>query len=265
MSRGAVEGIGVHSGRRCRVQLHRDPGPIRFRLGRHTLAATPDAVVATPRCTVLGIDGTRVAMVEHLLAALRVAGFWSDVLVEVDGEELPILDGSAAPWAEAIEPLGAPPPAPPAWRPSVSRRFRFGSSRIAWEPGDDRLTVTIDYPLAVIGAQRWSGDPAAFDALLAARTFATADEVHALRATGGLRGAAEGRGIVFADDGPSAPLRWPDEPVRHKALDALGDTALLGRPLGGSLTIDRGSHAAHVSFMLHLCRHHAPDLGGDHS
>ena len=265
MSGIAVAGIGVHSGRRSRVRLHRDPGPIRFRVGRETLPATPGAVVDTPRCTVLGGGGARVAMVEHVLAALRVAGFWSDVLVEVDGEELPILDGSAAPWTEAIEALGTPPSAPPPWQPSAPLRFEHGSSRIDWQPGDDRLSVAIDYALPSIGAQRWSGGPASFHALLAARTFATADEVRALRAAGGLRGAAEGRGIVFTDEGPSAPLRWHDEPVRHKALDALGDTALLGRPLGGRLTIDRGSHAAHVSFMLHLCRHHPPDPAEDPS
>lgn len=265
MSGGAVEGVGVHSGRHSRVRLHRDPGPIRFRVGDETLPATPDAVVATPRCTVLGGARARVAMVEHLLAALRVAGFWSDVLVEVEGEELPILDGSAAPWAEAVEALGEPPAAPPALRPSAALRFEHGASRIAWQPGEDRLSVAIDYPLRSIGVQRWSGGPASFRALLAARTFATADEVRALRAAGGLRGAEEGRGIVFTDEGPSAPLRWRDEPVRHKALDALGDTALLGRPLGGRLTIDRGSHAAHVSFMLHLRRHHPPDTSGDRS
>lgn len=265
MSPGAVEGVGVHSGRRSRVRLHRDPGPIRFRVGRDTLAATPEAVVDTPRCTVLGGERARVAMVEHLLAALRVAGFWADVLIEVDGEELPILDGSAAPWTEAVEALGAPSATPAPWRPSAPVRFAHGPSRIVWQPGEDRLSVAIDYPLPSIGAQRWTGGTGSFGTLLAARTFATADEVRALRAAGGLRGAAEGRGIVFTDEGPSAPLRWHDEPVRHKALDALGDTALLGRPLGGALTIDRGSHAAHVSFMLHLCRHHPPDLDGHRS
>ncbi len=263
MSAGPLVGVGVHSGERCSVRLHRDDGPIRFRLGPHEVTACASAVVATPRCTVLGDDGVRIATVEHLMAALRVGGFWSGVVVEVDARELPILDGSAEPWMESVAALGPPPAAPPTWQPRTPLTFEHGPSRFAWRPGEEGLEVAIDYPHRSIGAQRWAGTPGSYRDVLAARTFATAEEVRALRAAGGLRGAEEGRGIVFADDGPSTPLRWPDEPVRHKALDALGDLALLGRPLGGSLSIDRGSHAAHVSFMLHLNRHLTPDPGPD--
>lgn len=263
MSVGVVTGVGVHSGRRCSVRLHRDEGPIRFRLGHREVLARPTAVVATPRCTVLGVDGARIATVEHLMAALRVAGFWSGVVVEADGPELPILDGSAEPWIASVDALGAPPPAPTAWRPPNTVTFEHGRSRIVWRPGDERLEVSIEYAHAAIGAQQWAGTPRSYREVLGARTFATAEEVDALRSTGGLKGAEEGRGIVFADDGPSTPLRWPDEPVRHKALDALGDMALLGRPLAGSLSIARGSHAAHVSFMLHLSLHLTPDPGPD--
>ena len=263
MSAGPVVGVGVHSGERCSVRLHREDGPIRFRLGRFEVAACAAAVVATPRCTVLGDDGVRIATVEHRMAALRVGGFWSGVVVEVDARELPILDGSAEPWTESVSALGPPPPAPPTWHPRTPVAFGHGRSRFVWRPGEERLEVAIDYAHRAIGAQRWAGTPASYRDVLGARTFATAEEVHALRAEGGLKGAEEGRGIVFADDGPSTPLRWPDEPVRHKALDALGDIALLGRPLGGSLSIERGSHAAHVSFMLHLSHHLPPDVGPD--
>ncbi len=255
MSSVVVEGIGIHSGERCRVELHRAEGPLRFRQGRHELVADATAVVATPRCILLGADGVRVAMVEHLLAALRVGGFWHGVLVAVDGAELPILDGSAGPWREAVAALGPPPPAPAPWRPNGLVRFRRGASQLLLEPGPEHLHTSIRFDHPAIGRQRWAGGPDRYDELLDARTFATAAEVSALRAAGGLRGAAEGRGIVFGEDGPSAPLRWPDEPVRHKALDALGDLTLLGRPLAGSLSIERGSHAAHVAFMLQLRTH----------
>lgn len=255
MSGPAVVGVGIHSGRSSRVHLHRDDGPLRFRLGRHEVPADASAVVATERCTVLGVDGARVATVEHLLAALRVAGFWSGVVVEVEGPELPILDGSAGPWRRAVAALGPPPPAPRPWRPRTPLRFVHGHTRVRLAPGDELLTASIDYAHHAIGRQRWSGPPEAFDALLDARTFATRAEVDALLAAGGLLGASEGRGIVFDEDGPAAPLRWPDEPVRHKALDALGDLALLGRPLAGELTIERGSHATHLAFMLQLRAH----------
>ena len=253
-----VEGVGIHSGERCRVELHRSEGPLRFRQGRREVVADAAAVVGTPRCTVLGADGVRVAMVEHLLAALRVSGFWHDVLVVVRGSELPILDGSAGPWRESVAALGPPPSLPAPLRPDAPVRFRHGATRMLLEPGPERLHASIDYTHPAIGRQRWSGGPHLYDDLLDARTFATAAEVSALRVAGGLRGAAEGRGIVFGDDGPSAPLRWPDEPVRHKALDALGDLTLVGHPLAGSLSIERGSHAAHVAFMLHLRTHPPP-------
>ncbi len=254
----AVEGVGIHTGHRCRVELHRSEGPLRFRQGRHEVVADAATVAATPRCTVLGADGVRVAMVEHLLAALRVAGFWHGVLVAVEGPELPIFDGSAGPWREAVAALGPPPPAPAPWRPDTPVVFRHGASRMRLDPGPEHLHASIDFDHPAIGRQRWAGGPARYDDLLDARTFATAAEVSALRAAGGLRGADDGRGIVFDDDGPSTPLRWPDEPVRHKALDALGDLTLLGRPLAGSLSIERGSHAAHVAFMLHLRTHPPP-------
>ena len=253
MSAAAVEGIGVHSGERCSVWLHRDDGPLRFRVAGAEVLALVESVVATPRCTVIGdAHGARVATVEHLLAALRVAGFWSGVVVEVDGPELPILDGSALPWYESLRSLGPAPRPPPAWQPPGPVTASYGASRFRLEPGAERLEASIDYDHPAIGAQRWCGAPDRYLDLLPARTYATEAEVRALRAAGGLLGAAEGRGIVFGDEGPLVALRWPDEPVRHKALDALGDFTLLGFPLRGRLSVERGSHAAHVAFMQRL-------------
>lgn len=248
-----IEGVGVHSGAHCRVHLHRDDGPLRFVLGGARIPARLEAVVATPRCVVLGDGGAaRIATVEHLLAALRVAGFWSGVAIEVSGPEVPILDGSAAPWLDALATLGPAPAAPPAWRPARTLALVHGSTRLELTPGPERLDVGIDYDHPAIGRQRWSGGPDDYAGVLSARTYVTHVELATLLAAGGLRGAAEGRGIVFGGDGPQAALRWPDEPVRHKALDALGDFALLGVPLEGCLTIERGSHAAHVAFMQRL-------------
>ena len=247
-----IEGVGIHSGRTCRVRLHRDEGPLRFRRGRTEIAADVRNVVGTDRCTTLGRDGARVAMVEHLLAALRVAGWWRDVVVEADEEELPILDGSAQPWQEPIAALGDAPPAPEAWTPDEPVTMKRGESSLAWKPGPARVCGEIAFDHPAIGHQTWCGGPTELGEVLSARTFGFLAEADALRRAGLARGASTERAIVFAETGPLVPLRVPDEPVRHKVLDLVGDLALLGRPLGGSITAIRGSHALHVAFMEHL-------------
>jgi len=248
----AVDGVGIHSGAAVRVRLHRIEGATVFRRGGTVVPADVGHVVATPRCTVLGVDGVTVAMVEHVLAALHVSGFHAGVLVEVDGPELPILDGSAAPWAEAVAALGPPPPAPAPMMIDRPVRLEIGMTTIEAVPGPPSLDVAIDFDHPAIGRQRWSGTPASYRDVLAARTFASVAELEALWAQGLAKGATPGRGILFDVHGPKDDLRWPDEPVRHKALDALGDFALLGRPLGGSVLVVRGSHHAHVTFARRL-------------
>ncbi len=242
--------------------LHREAGPLRFRVRGATIVADVAHVVDTDRCTVLGADGTRVAVVEHLLAACHALGFWSQLLIEVDGDELPILDGSAAPWGEALDALGVPPPAPAPW--SVERVVGWrsgagrGASTVDIAPGGTALEVSIAFDHPAIGNQRWLGAPTDFRDLLPARTFGFAHELAALQARGLAEGAQPGRGILFLDDGASVPLRAPDEPVRHKALDAIGDFVLLGRPLRGRVTIHRGSHRAHVAAMRQFLTSHSP-------
>lgn len=252
MSGTAIRGVGVHSGQRACVRLHRAEGPLRFRTAAGTVAADLDRVVATDHCTVLGMEAVRVATVEHLLAALRVAGFWSGVVVEVDAEELPILDGSAAPWYAAVEELGAPPPPPEPLRPHAPWRWAGGDALVEVDPGPERLEVAVAFGHPSIGTQLWSGTPDRYAEVLSARTFAFAEDLARLRAGGLLLGADVGSGILFGRDGPHVPLRFADEPARHKALDALGDFALLGRPIAGRVRVRRGSHRAHVTAMRHL-------------
>lgn len=258
-----LRGIGIHSGQTGSVRLHRDDGPLRFRLGGRagtTVPATLAQVADTRRCVVLAEGGSRVAMVEHLLAALRVAGFWSGVLAEVEGPELPILDGSAAPYAAAVAELGPPPPAPAPLRPLAPVHWCSGASELWFEPGDEALEVEVDFDHPSIGRQRWQGLPADYPELLDARTFGFEHELVELQRRGLALGAVQGSGgILFADDGPRPPLRHPDEPVRHKALDALGDLHLLGRPLSARVRVVRGSHHAHVLAMRELLQHAAPE------
>ncbi len=244
--------MGLHGGAQCSVRLHRSDGPLRFLRGGSYVEAHVSRVSSTDRAVTLAEAGARVSLVEHLLAALRVSGFFSGVVIEASADELPILDGSALPWLEPIAELGEPPPPPPPLVPPEEVVVVSGSSVARAVPGPERLSCLIEFEHHAIGRQAWTGGADDYRDLLAARTFGLLSEAQALVGRGLARGASLEHAIVFDDDGPLRPLRFEDEPVRHKALDALGDLALLGRPLGASLAIERGSHALHHSLMLAL-------------
>lgn len=247
-----LEGVALHCGAHVTVEMFREAGPIRFRRRGVEIPARVANVASTDRATTLAAGGERIGLVEHLLAALRVAGHYSGVLIEVDADELPILDGSSLPWFEAVAELGAPDSAPPPLLVSRTVSVTSGSSTATLEPGAESLTYQIDFAHPAIGAQTWSGGPGHYHDLLGARTFGFMNEVEELHRRGLAKGAALEHAIVFADEGPLRPLRWVDEPVRHKALDALGDLSLLGRPLVGSAHIVRGSHTLHHLLMKSL-------------
>lgn len=259
-----VVGTGLHSGVTSRVRFFRDDrddkddrGTIRFRRAGREVRAGLEQVVATPRCTVLGADGVRVALVEHLLAALHIAGWWRALVIEVDADELPVLDGSAGPWLAALAELGAPPATPEPLMVEKTLRYQDGTSMVGLEPGPTHLCAEIDFPHPSVGEQRWCGAPERYTELAEARTFGFLAEVEQLRQQGLIAGAGLENAIVFGDAGPLRPLRYPDEPVRHKALDFLGDSFLLGRPIAGRISVVRGSHRLHVAALRHLRADHA--------
>jgi UDP-3-O-[3-hydroxymyristoyl] N-acetylglucosamine deacetylase len=253
-----IAGVGIHSGTTSRVRLHCSEGPLRFRRGTTEIPAEVDRVASTNRCVVLAAGTARVATVEHLLAALISSGFWSGVLIEVEGDELPILDGSAGPWLEEIVGLGEPPAAPEPLTLTHPTRVALGASIAEAAPGPSGLDVNVEYAHPAIGRQRWAGGPDRWSELLHARTFGFLSELQALREAGLASGAGTGNAIVFDESGPLGPLRHVDEPVRHKALDLLGDLALLGRPLRATVRVSRGSHGLHVELMRHLLRDPTP-------
>lgn len=240
-----VEGIAIHSGLRSQVRLHRHEGPLRFRRGSTLIAATVQNISGAQRATSLSSEGAQVHLVEHLLAALRLRGFFGGVLIEVSQDELPILDGSAAPWLDAIDQLGPPPAAPPPLRLPAAVTVSHAGGTVRAVPGAEHLDYQIDFQHPAIARQRWSGGPADYHELADARTFGMLADWQALKQRGLALGASGRHAIVFDDAGPLCPLRHPDEPVRHKALDALGDLALLGRPLAARIDISLGSHALH--------------------
>ena len=251
-------GTGLHSGRRTRLALHPAPSGsgIVFRrsdLGRD-IPARFDHVVDTRLCTVLGLPddpAARIGTVEHVLAALTGAGV-HNALVEVDGPEVPILDGSAGDFLFLIDCAGLVEQDERADCIEVCRRIRVtdGDAFAELRPaafGLD-LALSIAFDAAAIGRQALTLrlTPESFRAELAhARTFTLLREVEAMRAAGLARGGSLDNAVVV--DGARvlnpAGLRMADEFVRHKLLDVVGDLALAGAPLRGRFVAHRSGHA----------------------
>lgn len=255
------EGVGLHTGRPCRLAVQRGaPGSgvtfIRADLpGRPTIQASVASVSSTTRQTVLTGSGATVATVEHLMAALAGLDLW-DAVIEVDGPEVPALDGSALPFVLALTHLGSSPRAPLVVDHEVSVRTDDGVARIA--PSDHlsvTCTVEFEHPAVQTQCASWDGSATAFRAQVApARTFGFLDHALALRERGLVMGAGLDNTLVFGPEGPLTPPRFVNEPARHKLLDAIGDLALLGRPLTARVVLERPGHSMIVALVRTLQR-----------
>lgn len=265
---GPVElaGAGLHTGATTTVRLEpgEPGGGIRFR--RADLPGTPeiparvDTVQATERRTALGRDGAEVQTVEHILAALHALEL-DDVRVVLDGPEPPMLDGSFAPWLEAIERAGIAEREgdPAALVVQAPFTVTSGEARYVVAPADRlRITATIEWDHPVIGRQTAALDvtPEAFRREVApARTFGFTRELDALRARGLLQGATPDMAVVLSDDAvATGELRWPDEFVRHKIGDVIGDLALLGARIRAHIVAERPSHQGNLALATALAR-----------
>jgi UDP-3-O-[3-hydroxymyristoyl] N-acetylglucosamine deacetylase len=226
------EGVGLHTGADARVCVRPQVAGsgLRFRLA--DFPAHAENVVETRRATVVGSGGHTVSTVEHLLAALFAMGV-DNAAIDVDGPEIPVMDGSSAAFAEAIAKIGLVDQHTPRATFTLDAPIvvRDGEALLAVFPADEfRVRFAVDYA-APIGAQFIDAtiDPDFFIREIApARTFGYLHEVEALRAAGLARGGSLDNALVFAPDGPMTPLRWHNEVVRHKVLDLIGDFALLG-------------------------------------
>ncbi|MCS7057889.1 MAG: UDP-3-O-acyl-N-acetylglucosamine deacetylase [Meiothermus sp.] len=240
-----VRGVGLHTGEPVVVRLHPAEGPVRFWVSGVELRPLASAVVETARCTALGRGSLRLLTVEHLLAALYIRGIWEGLVVEVSGPEIPILDGSAQEWLEALQ--GFPSRGPQPVSLSGSIRVEEGHSRVLAQPSEVfSVSATILFPHPKIGYQQVVSPPVALEELARARTFGFLEEVEALRARGLIRGASLENALVFNQYGYVNTPRMLFEPVYHKALDLLGDLYLAGRPYRGRFIAHRGSHRLHV-------------------
>ncbi len=256
--RARLAGIGLHSGRHVHVILHPAPAGHGIVFHRSDVDCFIPAVAEEAGCfdhaTTLGARGRDVATVEHLLSAAVGAGL-DNVLVELDGPEVPILDGSALPWLEAFRVAGivAQNAAAIPFSPShVVAVPDSGGRKLEIRPARDlRVTYTIDFPNPAVGRQSITVvlTPGSYAAHLApARTFGFLSEYEALKAHGLARGAREDNCIVVgADRVENGELRFADEFVRHKALDLLGDLALVGRPVVGHVVAHKAGHAMHAT------------------
>lgn len=256
-----VHGVGLHTGAPTAVTVSAGAvgaGRV-FVVGGVDIPAALDAVVDTRLATTLGRGDARVTMVEHLLAALLAAGV-DNARIVVDGPEVPVLDGSARTWVAAIDHAGVVAQAAARSPIAITRpvRVTHGDAWAELTPAPAfELDVVIDFPHPRIGRQAWAGPVSgrAFHALADARTFGFRSDAERLWASGLARGASLDNTVVFDADAVLNPdgLRSHDEPVRHKALDAVGDAALLGAPLLGRLTAYKAGHALHRA-LFEACR-----------
>lgn len=250
-------GTGLHSGRRVALTLRPAAAGtgIVFRrtdLGRD-IPALFDRVVDTRLCTAIGDGDATVSTIEHVMAALAGSGI-DDAVVELDGPEVPIMDGSAAPFLFLIDCAGIATTAAPRAAIEVLRPVRVEEAGGAFaellpgrEPAFD-IDLEIDFPNTAIGRQALTMrvSPLAFrEGLADARTFTLAEDVARLRAAGLAQGGSLANAVVV--DGPMVlnpgGLRRPDEFVRHKMLDVVGDLALAGAPIRGRFRGARSGHA----------------------
>jgi len=261
-----ISGIGVHSGREASVTMHPAAAGsgLAFRLangdGRtHTIPADFRHVSATELCTAVGVPGASVATVEHLMAAFSALGV-DNAAIAVDGPEVPVMDGSASAFVEAVDRAGIVSLDAPRRYLKILKpvRVEIGCSFAEFRPHRTmRVEVEIEFANSLIGRQRFAADidPAVFRREVArARTFGFLADVEDLWARGLALGASFDNAVVIGDERVINPegLRYDDEFVRHKALDAVGDLALIGAPILGCYRSFRGGHRLNVEAVKTL-------------
>ena len=265
-----ISGTGLITGLPVEVTLEpaAEGHGIVFETGGVRIPAHPDFVVNTDRGVTLGRDGKTLSIVEHFLSACAMMG-WSDLLVNIQGApELPLLDGSAQEWVKRLK---QELPAPTAsnsqlilHQPVEITDPRNPGIHLHAFPADVlRLTYLVDFPHPDL-RQRWltwneQTDPPLLEAIAPARTFGFVSELPALQARGMALGVTVENTLGLIEEGGyTSPLRFEDEPVRHKILDLIGDLMLCGVPiteLKAHIIVYWGGHAAHLAFGRQLAEH----------
>jgi UDP-3-O-[3-hydroxymyristoyl] N-acetylglucosamine deacetylase len=259
----SLSGVGLHNGNKATVTV----SPAQPNAGRYfvcqgqIIPASLETVGETMLSTQLkadGASGASVRTVEHLLAAL-----WGmeidNAQIDIDSAEIPILDGSARPWVEAIASVGIEVQPEPRHIVALSEvvSVQQGDAFVVAMPSDVlRFTYGIEFPTKAIGTQWFSWMPSMgnFASEVApARTFTLAHQVEQLQSMGLIKGGSLENAIVCNDlDWLNPPLRFNDEPCRHKLLDLVGDISLLGWLPNAHIVAFKASHALHAKFAQAL-------------
>jgi UDP-3-O-[3-hydroxymyristoyl] N-acetylglucosamine deacetylase len=265
--RSAVEcsGVGLHSG--APVEMRMLPAPpgtgIVFRrtdLDGFEIEATSRNVARVSYATSLMKKGVLISTTEHLLSACMGVGL-DNAIVELDNLELPILDGSALPFVELIQKAGIRKQRRQRKYLRILREveMREGNKFISVYPAESYLvSYSINFPHPLIGKETLQvelSNGSYLRHIAGARTFGSREDEKAMRNMGLIRGASRENCIVLTRDGiENGPLRFPDEFVRHKVLDLVGDLALLGKPVLGKIVADRAGHAMHTALVSRILR-----------
>ncbi len=263
-----LSGIGVHSGNSVSITFQPAEAGTGILFSRQLAdgssaeyRAVSSNVGNTDLCTVLGTSLSRsIATIEHVMAALYALGL-DNLVVEVDGAEMPIMDGSSFPFIDAIEQAGIVNLGEKRRYIRVLKPVRIdsGASWSEFRPHDGtRFEVEIDFDSPLIGRQSWKGDLTAKvfrDELSRARTFGFMRDVERLWAAGFALGSSLENSVVISDDDSVVNiegLRYTDEFVRHKTLDAVGDLALAGAQFIGCYRSYRGGHKMNANALKAL-------------
>jgi UDP-3-O-[3-hydroxymyristoyl] N-acetylglucosamine deacetylase len=266
-----IEGIGLHTAVESRLRLLPAPADtgIVFRrvdLDNFEIEAHVRNVARVSYATSLMKQGVLISTTEHLLAALYCCGI-DNIFVELNALELPILDGSSRPFIEMLAQAGTR-------RLRRQRHYIHVVKPLEFSDGDRRIGI---YPCAGPQEFEMSVNRETFSRDLAhARTFTFVKELVALQKMGLIRGGSLANAIVMDDNSIlNGPLRFPDEFVRHKTLDLIGDLALVGRPLQARIVAHKAGHALHTQLVTRLLEDRslwketteaaAPDLAPDHA
>lgn len=264
----SCSGIGLHSGKAAEVTLRPAPAGTGIVFARSDLAhaveipVRPESVTRTELSTQIGCGDATVDTVEHLLAAIYGLGI-DNARVDVDGTEIPGMDGSAAPFVFLIRAAGVyeQAEARSVYRLRRPIEIRDGNRVIRAEASRSlKVSYRVDYDHPAIGRQLIRAMPIQADRferdVARARTFGFFRDVEALRAAGRALGASLDNTVVLDDCGVmnSEGLRCDDEFVRHKILDLIGDLALLGTPIQAHIKVERGGHALHQALVSELAK-----------